>query len=455
MNCALIGTSNMVHLKRFLWLFAWSVWLWLGFGLFRELPRELGPVVCRLGQEEVGKVLGFVGQSDLVATIKQHGGRTSMVEVFDAVDGRRLYSVPAPLWNDSIHRSAVPRGLAGGFLLALSLWDEKKARFSVTGLHVLNLRTGTWKTLTNVRVDRVSIHPTKPLVAYLDHTWPTSVVVMNIQTGERLFEHKLPTRFALDAPVFFMGDDRIVFPLQAVWFRDAEDAAKFEIYRIGHSKQPVKTVHGPRFFRLAASSTGRVALMKETDLTVEVLDLERETIVFSEPRPEPSAILVTKRTSAPAISPSGRTVMSGRNQVLWEIDRGVALWRPGEWELAHSAGTTNDFVVSENWSGLWSKFAPKFKFETFARRNLESGQVLLRTPRDYLIAPHICNAAGTLVVLGPHVHHLPLRVNYPLFLICQSILALPLILLWTLLRFRRRRAARRQAAVAPPTTVQP
>src|SRR5688572_11675447 len=59
----------MSHLKRVLWLAAWSVWLWLGFGLYRELPRDLGPVVCsyRLNRDE--QVDGFLpgGESFLVS----------------------------------------------------------------------------------------------------------------------------------------------------------------------------------------------------------------------------------------------------------------------------------------------------------------------------------------------------------------------------------------------------
>ena len=46
-------------LSRSLWLAAWSFWLWLGFGLYRELPRELGPVVCRLPMNEAESTIGF------------------------------------------------------------------------------------------------------------------------------------------------------------------------------------------------------------------------------------------------------------------------------------------------------------------------------------------------------------------------------------------------------------
>jgi hypothetical protein len=40
-----LGSHHMRWLKRFFWLFAWGAWAWLGFGLYRELPRSLGSLV--------------------------------------------------------------------------------------------------------------------------------------------------------------------------------------------------------------------------------------------------------------------------------------------------------------------------------------------------------------------------------------------------------------------------
>jgi hypothetical protein len=38
----------MKWFKRGCWIAAWGVWVWCGFGLYRELPREFGPQVRSL-----------------------------------------------------------------------------------------------------------------------------------------------------------------------------------------------------------------------------------------------------------------------------------------------------------------------------------------------------------------------------------------------------------------------
>ena len=62
----------MLHLKRLLWLAAWSVWLWLGFGLYRELPRDLGPVVCKLQLTGGQSLVGFDDRREEVIAKKRN-----------------------------------------------------------------------------------------------------------------------------------------------------------------------------------------------------------------------------------------------------------------------------------------------------------------------------------------------------------------------------------------------
>src|SRR5688572_6661845 len=45
-----------------LWLAAWGVWAYIGFGLLHSLPRNLGPVVCKLPLESKEEVVGFLGE---------------------------------------------------------------------------------------------------------------------------------------------------------------------------------------------------------------------------------------------------------------------------------------------------------------------------------------------------------------------------------------------------------
>src|SRR4051812_49972279 len=87
----------MTYLKRFLWLAAWSVWLWLGVGLFRELPREVGPVVCTLplGAREVNH--GFWGGCQRIVSEISHGeGKPVVLRVWDPETGRLIRQLDGP-----------------------------------------------------------------------------------------------------------------------------------------------------------------------------------------------------------------------------------------------------------------------------------------------------------------------------------------------------------------------
>ena len=52
----------MYHVHRLLWLAAWCVWAYIGCGLLHSLPRNLGPVVCKLPLESLEEVVGFLGE---------------------------------------------------------------------------------------------------------------------------------------------------------------------------------------------------------------------------------------------------------------------------------------------------------------------------------------------------------------------------------------------------------
>jgi hypothetical protein len=70
---------------------------------------------------------------------------------------------------------------------------------------------------------------------------------------------------------------------------------------------------------------------------------------------------------------------------------------------------------------------------------METGELIYRsTWGDTWIPPHLFNADGTLgVANGGRVYRLPPSVNWPLIALCQAFLALPLVLLWVILRWRR------------------
>jgi len=64
------------RLPHFLWLAAWSFWLWLGFGLYRELPRDLGPVVCQVKLR--GLVEAFLQSPPEIVSLDRYAKKKNM-----------------------------------------------------------------------------------------------------------------------------------------------------------------------------------------------------------------------------------------------------------------------------------------------------------------------------------------------------------------------------------------
>src|SRR5688572_19595348 len=88
----------MLYLIRILWLAAWSVWLWLGFGLYRELPRDLGPVVCSLPGGDRTGFSGFLGEEPRFVTDEfRDRNKPSLMEIWDARTGVNIASYQGPI----------------------------------------------------------------------------------------------------------------------------------------------------------------------------------------------------------------------------------------------------------------------------------------------------------------------------------------------------------------------
>jgi hypothetical protein len=168
----------------------------------------------------------------------------------------------------------------------------------------------------------------------------------------------------------------------------------------------------------------------------------------------------------PAIAPQGNAVLRYMNEefvppanrrvgatgptlALYELGDGRILWQQGLYEITTESNGPDGFLVKEEWHKLWEAWLPNLKYETLARRSLDDASLLYRTSAKIAVDPRNYNAARTLVVMSDGaVHRLPLQTNWPLFALCQTILALPLILLWAMLRWRRNRRLR-LASVTP------
>jgi hypothetical protein len=80
----------MKWLKRCLWLAAWSVWLWLGFGLYLGLPRNQGTAIGRIPLKTNEYVRGFLGNTHnvIIEEPTPSGGR-GWFDVYDIHSGDR------------------------------------------------------------------------------------------------------------------------------------------------------------------------------------------------------------------------------------------------------------------------------------------------------------------------------------------------------------------------------
>jgi len=84
----------MKWFKRCCWFSAWCVWLWLGFGLYRELPRDLGPVVCKLKLRQGEFVTSFDAERpEVIAAKRNYSAKTLTLSAFDPHTGERIREI--------------------------------------------------------------------------------------------------------------------------------------------------------------------------------------------------------------------------------------------------------------------------------------------------------------------------------------------------------------------------
>jgi hypothetical protein len=475
----------MKRLALVLWLVAWSGWLWLGFGLHRELPRSRGPVVCRIPVGGVGGILGFVRNSDFVAVeewIDRPVHRANVV-VFDAKTGirQREGPMPLPLGAADTYMSPQEARLQSIRTHGWVFGAREDVRHS-TILHAVNVMTQDWRPLSPGPIVYVAVHPTRAWVAIVEGHSPTKVdrvVVVDFHTGRRLFSLRIGAGIAATNPPFFHASrDVLVLPFQS---RERLKAGRsehvFEVWRIADPPVLEETVEDVGAFRwpFSVSATGRLRyegnLRKEDGVFkhYDVYDFnERRYLTTSPPSEQPAAndgkfSYTVSALFSPAISPSGKTVLRfGREtnelnakgnkfkpQSIYEVGTGRILWRTHPFESVTNSHGEDDFLVEEKWHELWAKWFPNLKFETVACRSLEDGSLINRTAAEKPIQSRFSNVSRTLIAFSDgRVHRLPFLVDWNLLALCQTILALPLILLWAVLRLRRRRAARRQPAMA-------
>src|SRR5262249_51644605 len=151
---------------RGLWIAAWTFWVWLGFGLYRELPRDLGPVVYEPRFEPGEQLQGFLRDQPAfmtkvndTAVFRLHNARTGEIESTMRDDGETPASWEWVAW--SWH------GLAIGHqrMKLLQGTTPETMGYRPDGgagdVRVLNLRTGERRSFVGLGM-LLRVHPDYP-----------------------------------------------------------------------------------------------------------------------------------------------------------------------------------------------------------------------------------------------------------------------------------------------------
>lgn len=433
-------------LKRGLWLVAWSVWIWLGFGLYRELPRDLGPAIAKISVGKNVQDLGFIDDSNLVALAIETGGDASTIAVVDVETGRRFSETPGPSLRDYIvsrHGNVFTRRL-----------PKTEPGANDLGLYMIDLKAPTWKRVSRRKANQISVHSERPWVVFTEAIEGEGrrqpFYVVDFRSGKEIaVESGVPSSpWQVDAR-FLPGTDRVfVFTRHdRAHFREGETKAA-EIWRMADPPVMEKRIVGISFGPWQTySTTGMVAFTESfRDADADVYDLYKGEYVFSYPP-------LTDRTGAfasigvwPTITLDGKRLIAGDPATLWNLENKKAIWVPGQFDRS-SPGSLEHFQVTEWWSSHWYKLAPKLSYKTYSLRSMKDGSLYLRTSADLHGLATRMNKQKTLAIdaMTGDVYRLPLPANWKLLTLCQTILGLPLLLLWSVLYLLKRRRLRRAA----------
>jgi hypothetical protein len=421
----------MKWFKRCLWIAAWATWAWLGFGLHRELPRSLSPAITKLPLERDDTLLGFVKDTSYVVVQRSlplsaskrskiypgwSGFRLldSCFRVFDGHTGK-LVRETTP---GNYYVLGVPQSLRWHGVLFVSGRLPGSIEASADGndlerLYRYDVFADSWKKISDraPTVMKIVSHPTKPWIVVSDGRFahgPVRTSVIDWNAGaELLVRQHDHAQDRVDA-VFVGATDRIAFYIQAISTKadSARRADCLEFWRIGSPCQMEKVIR--------AGTAGA-----ETETTRQWLQIW---------------------WNAPTVSKSGRAILAEFPAALWDVETPTRCWTPDATFWAAPLADAEAFSVTEFWAAdLWDGDR-KSRWNTVAHRDLESARFKRRCWQADSEIFDLTNGDESLAVSpSGAVHRLPLPPNLPLLALCQTILALPLILLWSILRWRRRR----------------
>jgi hypothetical protein len=440
-------------LSRSLWLAAWSFWLWLGFGLYRELPRHWGPVLSTvLGEAEAP--LGLIGGESLATFRLRPDGDSIVVRVRQIGSGALLREASVGFKNKSSFWFSSRLGIVVG--------EIPNHANSAVKLGALDLRTGRWTDLGVMNAQPKQVHANKPLVLLTQsnkNNDEPDVVVADLETGRHVFEWKATKsndveRSLNGSPALLSDGDAILVPVGSKTVEPFSRRDSIEVWRMEKwPTGPERELQGASIGSEAvASPSGRIAWtdIGTSPTSVHVFDAKVGKIIFSHPPNARRLKEINYIGSVPqsTLSANGRRVMF--EDVLWDVDQGTAVWKSNAMErvLLCDGRTT---TVGESWDKLLGDWANGLS--TWAIRDLGTWRVKYRVWKHGDVGPvpnedRVDHARRFCVHNNGAVREHPPSANWPLLALCQTILALPLILLWAIMRWRRRRRLRHASVAA-------
>jgi hypothetical protein len=256
----------------------------------------------------------------------------------------------------------------------------------------------------------------------------------------------------IGVPLFIGDSDRLVVPVtRPAPEPGADDQTDLEIWKIASPVMREKVIRNVRMgWPRQATTSGRIAwtTFEPNSYHVDVFDLDAERVIISTPatdRDPKSRYVLSNRFR---LSSTGRALMSIPPSWLWDVDSGKTVWYPKSSLSPQLIDGADLFEVEE----LWDRRLPALRlgeWRTAALYDLDTASLQFRCWNSEAAVLQFTNADFTLGVSRQgSVHRLPFRANWPLLVLCQIILASPLILLSAIFHYRKRRAARRQPAVA-------
>ena len=462
----------MKWIKRGLWLAAWGVWVWCGYGLHRELPRDVGRLLCRLPLLESEKAEGFVADLDAVVCLTEgvHGDELH-VRVLDALTGSlRLNYLPETLGD------RFPVSYFISFRHGFLVWNHSR-EIGHAQCRALDLRTGAVANLGAALDGWAGVAEQRPwLLSYafssrcqvssdelrLPRTSISAEVeldrveVVDLRSGMSVFSRARPALTdqlleVSDGPFFTADSSMVAIP--AVHRGSANPTVadlQLEFYAIDDPSRPKVILGGVTADGTwCTSMTGRIVCRRAGDHEGPLLVFEIATgrLISEIPSTCPKDNEPGRDIGVLSMAPDGSSVLDIKGRRIWSVDSQRPIWHQVTEGAIDVAARTDLFVTEESLLELLDQFIDKGNFHV--RRRMPDGQTLFRTSEPIAIERSGTNAAQSMSVSQDGiVRSFPPRINYPLLALCQTILALPLIMLWATLRWRWKRRMR-LASVTP------